>query len=749
MGEELTLVRDLAVILISAGIFTILSRVLKQPLVLGYIIAGILIGPNVKFFFGISSAEAVHQWSEIGIIFMMFGLGLEFSFKKFLKVGSGALVTAGFKALGVFVMGFVTGQAMSWSVMESIFLGGLLSMSSTAVVLKSYDDMGLKDRPWAPMVFGTLVVEDLIAILLMVLLSTMAVSNKFAGGELLVNLGKLIFFLVLWFLVGIYLIPSILKKVRRYLGDEILLIVSIGLCFGMVTLAQAAGYSSALGAFMMGSIFAETIESEHIEKLVRPIKDLFAAVFFVSVGMMVAPSVIAQNYLVIIILTLIVIITHIVFSAVGIIVTGGGLRNAVHTGFSLAQLGEFGFIIAGVGCTLGVMRDFIYPVVIAVSVVTTFTTPYMIRLAGPVCSLLERKLPAALLEKLTPSVEPKRSAAEKNLWKDLLVAYFVRIAMYGVALFAVDLGSRLYLEPLLERLFPSWSPFLHNLVLVAITIAVMLPFLYGMGVSSGSINSYSSRLVKEKEKNLWPVIGLVLARSLLVVSIVVGVISSRFSLAGWTVVLIFIAGIAVILMARHSTKRYSAIEKHFLSNLNEKESLERRKAPVTASIRDKMAGYDVHIEVVEVSPDSSFVGEKMKDIPFRSGSGANIARIKRGSGIIDIPGGDTVIYPYDQLVAVGTSAQLKALKALVSGSVHVAEDASGQEFEVVPITLGEDSYLSGKVLRSLSMRDYGCMVISVLRGNEFITNPGPDFRFAPNDTVWIAGETSSCEWLAG
>ncbi|MBQ9892699.1 MAG: cation:proton antiporter [Bacteroidales bacterium] len=748
MGEELTLVRDLAVILISAGLFTILSRALKQPLVLGYIIAGILIGPHVKFFFSISSAEAVHQWSEIGIIFMMFGLGLEFSFKKLLKVGSGALVTAGFKALGVFILGFVTGQALSWSVMESIFLGGLLSMSSTAVVLKSYDDMGLKDRPWAPMVFGTLVVEDLIAILLMVLLSTMAVSNKFAGGELLLNLGKLLFFLVLWFLVGIYVIPSVLKKTRKYLSDEILLIVSIGLCFGMVTLAEAAGYSSALGAFMMGSILAETIESEHIEKLVNPIKNLFAAIFFVSVGMMVAPDVIVHNWWIILILTLLVMLTHIVFSAAGIVATGGGLKNAVNTGFSLAQLGEFGFIIAGVGVTLGVMRDFIYPVIIAVSVITTFTTPYMIKLAGPFYSLLERKLPRGLMTKLEPAPQqPRRSAAEQSLWKELLVAYFLRIALYGVVLLAIDIGSRLYFEPLLLRLFPSWSPFLHNLVIVTGTLLVMAPFLFGMGISTGSINNLAPKLIKAKERNRWPILGLVLARSFLVISIVVGVISSRFSLAGWSIVLIFLAGIVFIWLARLYTKRYSSLEQHFLSNLNEKEKLERKKSPISSSIRAKMAGYDVHIEVMEVSPDSSFVGEKMKDIPFRSGTGANIVKIQRGSRNLVIPGGDTVIYPHDRLAAVGTTAQLRALKTMVSDSVSVPEEVQDQEFEVIPVTLEEESYLTGKTLRSISMRNYGCMVISVLRGNEFITNPGPDFKFGPGDIVWIAGETSSCEWL--
>ena len=476
MSEELNLVRDLAVILVSAGLFTIISKALKQPLILGYIIAGCLIGPHISWFPGIASEETVKQWSDIGIIFLMFGLGLEFSFKKLLKVGSSALVTAGSKFLGVFVLGFVAGQAMGWTSMESVFLGGLLSMSSTMVVLKSYDEMGLKGKPWAGMVFGTLVVEDLIAILLMVLLSTMAVSNRFAGGEMLFNLTKLAFFLILWFLVGIYVIPTVLKRARRFLNDEILLIVSIGLCFGMVALAETVGFSSALGAFVMGSILAETVESEHIERLVAPIKDLFGAIFFVSVGMMVAPAVIAEHWLTILIITLIVMISHILFAGAGILMTGGGLHNAVHTGFSLAQLGEFGFIIAGVGVSLGVMRDFIYPVIIAVSVITTFTTPYMIRLAEPAHRSLVKVLPERWVARLSAQERDTRTTvAEQSEWKKLLKAYFTRILLYGVVLVAIMIGSKQFLEPIAARLLPDLSPFLLNLAVVVVTLLLMTP----------------------------------------------------------------------------------------------------------------------------------------------------------------------------------------------------------------------------------------------------------------------------------
>jgi CPA2 family monovalent cation:H+ antiporter-2 len=295
MTEELHLVSDLALILISAGIFTIISKALKQPLILGYIVAGFLVGPHLGLFPSVTDTHSVEQWSEIGIIFLLFSLGLEFSFKKLIKVGSSALIMAVTKCIGMFIVGIILGSVLHWTLMESVFLGGLLSMSSTTIIIKAYDDMKLKNKPYASLVFGSLVFEDLIAILLLVLLSTLAVSNKFAGGEMIGSLLKLGFFMVLWFVVGIFMIPTLLKKAQKYINDEILLIVSIGLCFGMVALAEYVGFSSALGAFVMGSILAETLEGEHIMHLTDSIKDLFGAIFFVSVGMMVDPQVIAEH----------------------------------------------------------------------------------------------------------------------------------------------------------------------------------------------------------------------------------------------------------------------------------------------------------------------------------------------------------------------------------------------------------------------------------------------------------------------
>ena len=745
MSEELDLVRDLAVILISAGVFTIISKALKQPLVIGYIIAGFLIGPHFHFFFNITSAESVNQWSEIGLIFMMFGLGLEFSFRKLLKVGAGALVTAGAKAAGVFILGYVSGQALGWSAMESIFLGGLLSMSSTAVVIKSYDDMGLKDKPFAGLVFGTLVVEDLIAIILMVLLSTMAVSNKFEGKEMMINLGKLLFFLILWFLIGIYLIPSILKKTRKYLNDEILLLVSAGLCFGMVTLASAVGFSSALGAFVMGSILAETIESEHIEKLIHPIKDLFGAIFFVSVGMMIAPAEILAHWGIIIFLVLFVIITHIIFVAAGAILTGNGMETGVRSGFSLAQLGEFGFILAGLGVSLGVMRDFIYPVIIAVSVITTFTTPYMIKLGAPSYKFLAAKLPAKWIERLDTPTKKKKSAAENSVWKKLLTSYFIRILLYGVVILALFIASNLYLVPFTEKVFASWRETLRGSFNAIATILIMAPFLYGLGVNRGTMSGYIHDL-KKTPSNRLPLLGLFISRIFIVTGVVTGVISSFVELAGWSILLILVAAAALIIVSRIYIKRFTALEGRFLANLNEKETLKRKKAPVSTTINENLAGYDVHIEALELSPDSALAGKTLRQADLRKNSGANVVKIQRGTHSFVIPGVDTVLYPGDHIIAVGTAAQIEDLKAFLKG----AELKGGEEkdFNVVKTDLNDESYLTGKALGSLDMRSLHCMIVSVIRGEEVITNPRPDFVFSSGDIVWIAGETDSLDWLS-
>ena len=395
MSQIPSLISDLAVILISAGLVTLLFKKLKQPVVLGYIVAGILAGPAIKEIPTVTDVESIRIWADIGVVFLLFALGLDFSFKKLMKVGGTAVIGAVTVVIGMMTFGYITGLSLGWGHMNSLFLGGMLSMSSTTIIFKAFDDMGLRNQRFAGVVFGILVVEDLFAVLLMVLLSTLAVSKHVEGMELLDSVIKLGVFLLFCFVVGIYLIPSFLKRARTFLNDETLLIVSIGLCLGMVMIATKAGFSSALGAFVMGSILAETIDAEHIEHIVKPVKDLFGAIFFVSVGMLIDPVLLWEYKIPILILTLVVMVGQILFATFGVLLSGQTVKVAIQSGFSLAQIGEFAFIIASLGLTLKVTDNFLYPIVVAVSVITTFFTPYMIRMAEPAYKIAERVIPAS------------------------------------------------------------------------------------------------------------------------------------------------------------------------------------------------------------------------------------------------------------------------------------------------------------------------------------------------------------------
>ncbi|MBO6169670.1 MAG: cation:proton antiporter [Bacteroidales bacterium] len=749
MSEELNLVADLALILIAAGVFTVISKALKQPLILGYIVAGFIVSPHLGLFPAITSVESVKQWSEIGIIFLLFALGLEFSFKKLLKVGSSALITAGTICLGMLIVGLVTGSALGWSMMESIFLGGLMSMSSTTVIIKAFDDLGLKQKPYAPLIFGTLVVEDLLAVLLMVLLSTLAVSSKFSGGEMIWSLARLAFFLILWFLVGLYVIPIALKKARKYLNDEILLIISIGLCFGMVALANLAGFSSALGAFVMGSILAETVEGERIEHLLTGIKNLFGAIFFVSVGMMIDPAVIGAHWGTILVLAVIAVLGILTFSTTGSLLAGQGLDNSVHVGFSMAQLGEFSFIIASLGCSLGVMRDFIYPVIIAVSVLTTFAAPYMIKAGDPVSRWLQGKLPESVLARINPPAgdSERVSKAENNEWGGLIKSYVIRVVLYSVILLALLIMSRTMLPKLSESLLPFLSSNMRKVVCLGVTLVVMVPFLYGLVVTNGSINTHASKLLKERASNKWPILSLLVLRIMIGIGFILTAITSYFKLGGWGVLIAVLAGLFVIIVAKFSVKHLSGLEKRFLENLNAREEMARKQRPVASSVQEKMSKYDIRTEMLEVSPDFAYIGKPLREMPFRESSGVNIIKIVRGSRGILIPSGNEVVYPHDMLVAVGTPSQLEGFSATLKDNVlPLQEDEKDTDFALVTTQLGADSVLTGKSLREADMRKSGCMIISVLHDGNFITNPGADYRFSEGDTVWIAGDAQSCEW---
>ena len=408
------MIEDLCIIMLTAGITSLLFKLFKQPVVLGYIVAGMLVGPYVMGESWINNAENAATWGEIGVLFLLFSLGLEFSFKKLLKVGSTAIIGAGVIVVGMMTAGMLTAYALGWGGMNALFLGGMLCMSSTTIVFKAIEEAGLRSHRFAGVCFGILIVEDLFAVVLMVLLSSIAVKNKFEGEELLWQVAKLVMYIALWFVLGITLIPTFLKKFKKYLNDETLTIFSIGLCLGMVLLAVQSGFSSALGAFVMGSVLAETIDAERIEHLVQPMKNIFGAIFFVSVGMMINPALLLQYWLPITIITLVVIVGQILFGSIGTLLSGQPLRVALQTGFSLVQIGEFAFIIANLGQNLKVTDSRLYPIVVAVSVITTFLTPYIMKLAYPTLAFLESHMSEETHKMLDSYTEKRKTNSSKK-----------------------------------------------------------------------------------------------------------------------------------------------------------------------------------------------------------------------------------------------------------------------------------------------------------------------------------------------
>ena len=471
MSDIPVLISDLAIILFSAGLITILFKWLKQPVVLGYIMAGIIAGP---YTFGgpmIMDAENIHIWADIGVIFLLFALGLDFSFKKLMNIGGTAMISALTIVGAMMMLGYITGLSLGWGHMNSLFLGGMLSMSSTTIIFKAFDDMGLRNQRFAGVVFGILVVEDLFAVVLMVLLSTLAVSKHFEGMEMVDSILKLIAFLVFWSITGIFLIPTFLKKTKQWLNGETLLVVSLGLCLGMVLLAVKAGFSSALGAFVMGSILAETIEAENIEHLIKPVKDLFGAIFFVSVGMMIDPAMLVEYWFPILLITMVVMAGQITFAASGILLSGQSLRIAIQSGFSLAQIGEFAFIIASLGMTLHVTDKFLYPIVVTVSVITTFFTPYMIRLADPAYQFVTKHLPAPWIHFLDRYSTGTNTIHHKSTWHQLLKALCRIVITYTIlSVFTIALFLQ-YLTPLIRKELPGIQGGLVSAVAILLLIS--------------------------------------------------------------------------------------------------------------------------------------------------------------------------------------------------------------------------------------------------------------------------------------
>ena len=753
MHEELRLVQDLALIFISAGIITLIFRALKQPLVLGYIVAGFLISPHfgqlINAHFeqftmpSIIDEANVKIWSEIGVIFLLFALGLEFSFKKLFKVGGPAVITAITEVVTMLCVGFFVGHLLGWTTLESIFLGGMLAMSSTTIIIKAFEDLGLRNQKFTNIVFGTLVVEDIVGILMMVMLSTIAISKTFDGGDMLLSLGQLGFFLILCFLVGIYVLPTFFRKFRKSLNNETLLVISIGLCFGLVVLATNLGFSAALGAFIMGSILAETIEGEHIEHLTKNIKDLFGAVFFVSVGMMVNPSVLIEYWLPILVLTLVTIFGKSFFSAFGTLLSGQPLRVSLQSGFSLAQIGEFAFIIATLGYSLNVMSEFIYPIIVTISVITTFTTPYFIRLANPFHDWLEPKLPVkfrAFLENYSSGGDLVKHESD---WRKIMRYYLTNVFIYSILSISTILLFYYFVSPFITRELTGEMPVsVINLINSILTVIVMLPFIMGLLSGSRKKKELAVKLVAEGSKaTRRRLVSLILFRIFLATALVASVSFVNFDTKSGVVIVISLAIVVFLFFAHKNFKAHWVMEDRFMSNLNQKEEHERQKSPLRSSITSQLTNRDIHLAKITVSPDSPFIGKQLKELELRKTYHINVIKIARGHKEIYLPDGNEFIYPSDRITIIGTDEQISVFSKIMEIEEDTEEiQIKKPEIRLSSFAVKEDSPILGKSLENSGVRDLKCMVIEVDRGKETFINPDVSFVFEKGDLIWIAGE---------
>lgn len=725
------LISDLAFILLMGAGVTLLFKWIKQPVVLGYIVAGFLASPNFEYLPSVSTLANIDFWAKIGIVIMLFSLGLEFSFKKLLNVGGSAVVTTLIIFTGMVTVAFILGHLWGFSNINCLYLGGMIGMSSTTIIIKAFSDLGLRQRKFAALVFGVLIVEDLFAVIMMVVLSSVAMNNSVDGGEMLYSISRLAFFLVIWFLVGVLILPSFLNLARRYLNNETLLIVSIGLCFGMAVFSQLCGFSMALGAFVMGSILAGTSMAESIERVATPVKDLFGAVFFISVGMMVNPSALVEYWDSVLVLSLAVMFGGIVFGTSGMLITGQPLRIAMESGFSLTQIGEFSFIIASLGMTLGVLDGAIYPIIVAVSVITTFTTPYLIKLADPAYGFVVRHLPRKLHFLIDRySSKASTETATGSLWMLLIRRYAWRLVLYSSVLVAICMLSSQFMMPWLNRELESWG----RLIGCLITLAVMAPFLLALALPASS-QTERQRLQRAKARVDVPLVVMMLFRLIIALGFVIYVFSSIYGMrVGFSVGLSVIV-LVLLLFSSRVKNRLSNIESKFLNNLNERE--------LRRSGRNNNVISDLHLAYMEVGYGCPFVGERLRNSNLRNKYGVNIVSIQRGGEGIPLPSGETRIFPGDTIGVIGTDEQLQLLLPEVEASDasdHSLRGVNPANFKMTSVPLTDSSVLIGKSATTANLRrEYAALVVALQRGEEFVTVDGSE-RFRPGDVVWLVGD---------
>lgn len=744
MGELQPLISDLALILVLAGVVTIIFKRLNQPLVLGYIVAGFISSPHFQLMPSVTDMQSVQTWADIGVIFLMFTLGLEFSFKKILKMGSSPFIAACTIIFCMIGIGSICGHFFGWSRINSLFLGGMLAMSSTTIIFKAFDDMGLRQQRFAGSVLSVLVVEDILGILLMVILAMVAAVGKLEGTALMNSMLRLILVLVVWFLVGVFVIPTFLRKNRRWMSRETLLVVSLGLCFLMVVLAVKMEYSSAFGAFMMGSILAETIEAEQINAVVEPVKDFFGAVFFVSVGMLVDPQILLQYWLPILILVFAIIAGQVLFGTFGYLLSGQPLKVAMQCGFSMTQIGEFAFIIASLGVSLRVTADFLYPVVVAVSVITTFLTPYMIKLAVPAYNHIEHLLPARLKQTLDDS-NGIPSVSNDNAWKHLMLSLLKQVGAYSLLSMGVIAVFLTSILPVLNHLLGKWW---GNVVCGLLVLFSVAPFLRAIVMRKNHSEEFKT-LWRRNRFNRFPLIFTILARYVLSSAFIFYIINY---LAPFSPVLLWIVALILMLfiIASQRVKLNSIRLEHlFLRNLHSREIQAEQQGKLAPGYAKRLLSRDVHLSILTLPMNTQLAGQTLRSLDLSRKEGVLVAAVIRDGSRINIPGADVRLYPGDKLQVIGDDEHLSAFARRIQSEVHTDfERTDDREMLLRSLTITATSPFCNKTVRDSGLReDFQCMLIGFEDGEEHLGAPQADRIICEDDVIWIVGERASLKSL--
>ena len=749
MGEVPALVTDLALILVVAGIVTLLFKKLKQPLVLGYVVAGFLVSPHMPYTASVVDSENIHLWSDLGVMFLLFSLGLDFSFKKILKMGASPIITTCTTIFCMSMLGVLVGHLFGWAKMDCIFLGGMLAMSSTTIIYKAFDDLGLRQQQFAGRVMSVLILEDILAIVMMVLLSAIASGKELGGGEMLGSVWKIVFFLVLWLVVGIFAVPLFLRRVRYLINNEVLLIVSLGLCCAMAVFSTKVGFSSAFGAFIMGSILAETIEAEKITKLVEPVKNLFGAIFFVSVGMLVDPMILVEYALPIFVIVMTILIGQAIFGTFSFMLGGESLKSAIRCGFAMAQIGEFSFIIASLGLSLHVIGDFLYPVVVAVSVITTFLTPYMIRFATPVYTHLEKRLPNKLIQSMNHLSMNQTGAQEGSLWKQLLTQMAMNTFVYSILSVAAILLMFTFVLPFMQRLLPGDDLIIYaNGITGLLTILVISPFLRAMVMKKNKSEEWKA-LWAQSNRNRLPLIFTILVRVIIAVCLIFYICHSMTHFTNALIITFGFVAVGLIVLSRWIKKRSISLERLFILNLRSRDieaQVHGKKRPL---YEGKLLDRDIHIADFEIPSNSGWMGQTLKQLNLGQKYGVHVSSILRGGWRLNIPDGDYIIFPNDVLQVIGSDQQFSTFRdALDKSLIGEDPDLESREMKLRQMIIGSDSPFIGKTLIESKIRDlYSCMVVGLEEGKESLSPFKPNRKFEEGDIIWVVGEEESLDEL--